>query len=75
MTYALKNADGSSIESGTFSVDAVKKPLSLVDFTPSSGSPRLGVWDIVSDTLQLGLGAPGATRPSSLSGAAVYTTR
>jgi murein DD-endopeptidase MepM/ murein hydrolase activator NlpD len=74
MTYALQNADRSPIESGAFSIDPAKKPLSTVTLTPSSGSPRLGVWNIVSDTLQVNLGAPGAARPSSLGGAAVYAT-
>ena len=74
-TYSMLNADRSVIESGAFSVDASKKPLATVTFTPASASTRLGVWDILSDTMQLSLGAPGAARPSSLSGAAVYTTR
>lgn len=75
MTYALLNADRSTIDTGTFSVDANKRPLATVDMTPASGSPRLGVWNILSDTLQVNLGTPGATRPSSLSGASTYTTR
>lgn len=72
--YSLLAADRSTIEAGTFAVDPVKKP-STVDFRPSSGGTRLGLWDVVSDTLQLNLGAPGAARPSTLLGAATYTTR
>jgi hypothetical protein len=33
------------------------------------------VYDIVSDTMRLALGAPGANRPASLDAAAVYVTR
>ena len=71
-TYSLLTADRSTIESGIFVVDPSKKPLSTVDFRPSSGGTRFGVWDVVSDTLQLSLSVPGAPRPSSLSGAATY---
>lgn len=74
-TYALLAANRSTLESGTFVLDPTKKPLSTVDFRPSSGSPRLGVWNLVSDTLHLNLGAPGASRPAALDGASVYTTR
>ena len=69
------NTDRTALETGTFSVDANKKPLATVDLVPSSGASRLGVWNILSDTLQVGLGAPGAARPSTLSGASIYTTR
>lgn len=72
--YSLLAADRSTIEAGTFVADPVKKP-STVDFRPSSGGTRLGLWDVVGDTLQLNLGAPGASRPPSLAGAATYTTR
>jgi hypothetical protein len=74
-TYALLAADSSTLESGTFVVDPAKKPLSTVEFRPTSGLPRLGVWDLVTDTLYLNLGAPGGSRPATLDGAAVYSTR
>lgn len=74
-TYSLLAADRSTIESGIFVVDPVRKPLATVDFRPSSGAVRLGVWDVMNETLQLNLGAPGTPRPASLAGAAVYTTR
>ncbi|HKY21684.1 MAG TPA: M23 family metallopeptidase [Vicinamibacterales bacterium] len=74
-TYALLALDRSPIESGTFVSDPVKKPLATVDFRPSSSAARLGVWNIVSNTLQLNLAAPGAARPSSLDGAASYSTK
>jgi hypothetical protein len=74
-TYSLLAADRSSIESGTFVVDPVKKPLSTGDFRPSSGGTRFGVWDLVGDTLQLNLSTLGTARPATLFGAATYTTR
>ena len=75
MAYSLRGGDGAVIESGTLSVDAAKKPLATVDFVSSSGPSRLGVWDVLSETMQLNLSAPGAPRPASLSGAAVYIPR
>lgn len=73
-TYSLLSTTRSVIESGVFVLEP-KKPLSTVDFRPSTGGTRLGVWDVVSDTLQVSLAEPGGTRPSSLSGAAIFTTR
>lgn len=72
--YTFRAADGSAMESGTMRVDATVKPLPAVDVRPSSGAARLGVYDIVSGTMQINLGAPGAARPSSVGGAAVFTT-
>jgi hypothetical protein len=72
--YTWQHTDGAS-ETGLLSIDATAKPLARVDVRPSSGPPRLGVYDIISGTLDLNLGAPGAARPSSLTGAAVYTSQ
>ncbi len=72
--YSLLAADRSTIEAGTFVADPLKKP-STVDFRPASGGTRLGLWDVVSDSLQLNLATTGAPRPSSLAGAATFTTR
>ena len=46
-----------------------------VDFTSSAGSRRLGLYDIVSETMRLSLGAPGAGRPPSFAGASTYSTQ
>ncbi|HLG59343.1 MAG TPA: M23 family metallopeptidase [Vicinamibacterales bacterium] len=73
--YELLATDRSTIEAGTFVLDPAKRPLSTVDFRPATGAARLGVWEVVSETLQLSLGAPGGPRPASLAGAATYTTR
>lgn len=72
--YSLRAADGAVLETGTFVADPTAKPLATVDFRPASGSPRLGVWDIVSRTLRLRLASPGAARPASLDGGSTYTT-
>ncbi len=74
-TYSLLASDRSTIESGIFVADAVIKPLATVDFRPSSGGTRLGVWDVLGGTMQLNLAATGAPRPSSLAGAVTYITR
>lgn len=73
-TYSFLNGDRSTVETGTFVQDYLAEP-ATVDFRASSGGTRFGVWDIVSDRLQLNLPAAGTPRPSSLSGAAIYTTR
>ncbi len=53
----------------------------MIDLQPrspggqASGLSRLGVYDIVSDTMRIDFGTPGAARPSDLSNAGVYTTQ
>jgi hypothetical protein len=71
--YTWRAADG-TLESGVLSVDATAKPLARVDIRPSSGVSRLGVYDIVSGTMELSLGAGGASRPSTLVDASVYSS-
>jgi hypothetical protein len=71
--YTMRGADGAVVESGVWRVDTSTRP-QRVDVRPASGTARLGVYDIVSDTLELNLGTPGGSRPSSLSGASTYAT-
>lgn len=71
--YSLLNADGSTIENGTVTIGWDARP-TTADFRPSSGPARLAVYDIVSETMRLGMGAPGASRPT-LGAASTYTTR
>ena len=71
----FRATDGSEIETGTFRVNPSVKPLPTIETRPASAAGRVGVYDIVSGTMELNLGAPGAARPSSLEGASVYTTR
>jgi hypothetical protein len=71
--YSFVDANGATIETGAMSVGWANRP-TTVDFTSSAGVRRLGVYDIVSETLRLSLGAPGASRPASLNGASAYVT-
>ena len=73
--YWWRAADQSVTETGTFQVSPTARPLATIDVRLASGALRLGVYDIVGDTMQLSVGAVGAPRPSSLSGASTYTTR
>jgi hypothetical protein len=71
--YTMRSADGAIMESGVWRVDSTARP-QRVDVRPSSGAARLGVYDIVSDTMELNLGSPGGSRPSSVSGGSSFTT-
>jgi len=73
VTYVMTSEDGQR-DSGTVSVGWSSRPMTL-DFRAPAGSPRLALYDIVSDTMRLALGGPGASRPASLDGAGVYVTR
>ena len=72
--YSFVDGSGTTIETGSMSVGWSARP-TTVDFTSSTGSRRLGLYDIVSETMRLSLGAPGAGRPSSLAGASTYSTQ
>ncbi|MGQ0734775.1 MAG: M23 family metallopeptidase [Acidobacteriota bacterium] len=74
-TYRFGGVDGSTLESGTLAADSSRKPLATVDLRSASGSTRLGVWDIVGDTMQLQVAGTGAARPQTLAGASTYITR
>jgi hypothetical protein len=73
VSYVMAIGDGQA-ESGSVVVGWSVRP-TTADFRASSGATRLAVYDIVSDTMRLALGAPGANRPASLDAAAVYVTR
>ena len=73
--YTFHAADGSQSEAGLLQLDPSATPLSRIDVQSAAGGARLGVYDIVDAALRLNLGASGAPRPSSLDGAAVYSTR
>jgi len=74
-TYSLIDSSGRTIESGTLQIEPLATPLATIDFQPRGGSTRRGVYDIVSDRMELALADAGASRPSSLSAATVYRTR
>ncbi|HEV8398159.1 MAG TPA: peptidoglycan DD-metalloendopeptidase family protein [Vicinamibacterales bacterium] len=73
VTYVMSSGDG-QVESGTIVVGWSTRP-TTADFRPSSAASRLAIYDIVSETMRLALGSPGAPRPASLDAAAVYVTR
>ena len=73
--YTFRAADGSQRETGSFRLEPSDKPLSRIDAQPVTGAARLGVYDIVDAAMRVNLGEPGAPRPSSLDGAAAYSTR
>lgn len=72
--YTLRAPDGSTVEAGVLKVDANARPLAKLELRAASGSVRLGVYDIVSASLTVNLGAPGGSRPTSLDGASTYST-
>ena len=72
--YALRSADGVAMETGTVRVGWDTRPASA-DFLASTGGSRLAIYDIISETMTLALGAPGTARPASLAGAASYGTK
>ena len=61
--YTLRGTDESVAESGFMRGNATAKPLPTVDVRPFAGATRLGVYDIVSGTMELNLGAPGDRAP------------
>jgi hypothetical protein len=72
--YSMIDASGATIETGTMTLGWASRP-TTVDFVPSSGPTRLGLYDVVGGTMRLALGAPGAGRPASFASASTYTTR
>lgn len=73
--YAWLDASGAVVERGSL-VIAAASPLSAIDLRPSGGAPsRLGVYDVVGDTLRIDIAGPGAPRPSDLTRASLYRTR
>lgn len=74
-TYALIDGAGRTIERGTLIIEPLATPFATIDFQATGGGTRRGVYDIVSDRMELAMGEAGASRPSGLAGAAVYRTQ
>lgn len=72
--YTLRSADGTTVEVGVLKVDASVKPFPTVDARASSGTTRVGTYNILGGSLEINLGPPGGSRPSSPSGGSAYTT-
>jgi hypothetical protein len=73
--YTLIGPDGSTTETGTLVVNYFARPQTTAEFRPSRGATRRAVYDIVSETLRLAIGAAGGPPPASLADASTYTTR
>ena len=72
--YVMRDGSGAVTETGTVELEALAKPNPTIDFVVTGGGRRRGVYSILSETMQLDYGAPGAPRPGSLSGASTYLT-
>lgn len=72
--YRLYDATGAQIEQGIATPQVVRNQARL-DLQPQSGeAPRLGLLDIVGDTMRLDFGVAGAPRPLNLNNASTYRT-
>jgi hypothetical protein len=72
--YAMFDQQGAITERGTARINATAQPLPTIDFLAEDGPPRLGVYNVVGDRMQIDCGLPGDNRPSNLAGASVYRT-
>ena len=72
--YTLASSPALPMETGTATIDPLARPLTTIDLRPSAAAPRLGVYDIVGDTMRLALGDAGGPRPASLAGGSTYMT-
>ena len=71
--YSLLDAGGAAIETGRLRLGWDRRP-TTADFVASTGTTRLGLYDIVSGSMQLALAAASASRPASFAAATVYAT-
>jgi hypothetical protein len=72
--YALLAESGTAVETGTVILAPTARPFASIDLLPATGSRRLGVYNIVSNELQLALASPGSPRPANLAAASVFRT-
>lgn len=74
LTYLLTFASGGT-EAGTLVLQSQAGTDSRLDFQPAAGGPpRLGLGDILDETLRMSLGNPGAPRPANLENAWTFKT-
>ncbi len=73
--YNLYDSGGNVIESGSIQLNPRGTPHTTIDFTPSSGSKRLGVYDILNESLKIDWALSPLSRPINLSNAATYKTQ
>lgn len=72
--YRLLDNTGGVIETGTARSSPAVRPFPTIDLSPASGATRLGVYDIVSNTMRLVVAPAGAPRPTGFTNETVYTT-
>jgi hypothetical protein len=72
--YALLAESGAVTEAGAVVLTPTSRPVSTIDLVSPTSSRRLGVYNIVSNELQLSLAPPGENRPADLNASTVYRT-
>jgi hypothetical protein len=73
-SYRLLDSTGRVIETGTARSNPAARPFPAIDLVPSSGGTRLGLYDIVNNTMRLAIGAAGASRPGGFTNETTYRT-
>lgn len=71
--YAILAESGVAIETGTVTLALTARPFPSIDFVSGAGR-RLGIYDIVSDTMRLSIANADESRPTDLSAASTYRT-
>ena len=57
--YVMRDDRGTVVEHGTVQLEALAKPLSMIDFVPAGSTQRRrGVYSILDGTMQLDYGMP-----------------
>ena len=74
--YALFDASDALLETGTVITESGASALPTIEFNPTTGGKRLGVYAVNanSGTLSLDYSAPGGSRPLSINNASRYGT-
>lgn len=71
--YAILAESGTATESGTVTLGLTARPFPSIDLVSGTGR-RLGMYDIVSDTMRLSIANAGGSRPTDLGAASTYRT-
>jgi hypothetical protein len=73
--YRLLDSAGRVIETGTARSTPFVRPFPTLDLIPvTGGGTRLGLYDIVANTMRLVVAPAGAARPTGFANETVYTT-
>lgn len=71
--YAILAESGTATETGTVTLGLTARPFPSIDLVSATGR-RVGVYDIVSDTMRLSIANAGGNRPTDLGAASTYRT-